>query len=106
MSEEILSRLKAYDRPLHSHLPKIGAIEYIWVQVIDCLYQDGCETWRIKLVDLGEAITKYCPPNREREQALHYLAKIEEQILKNDLFQASALLEITKFWARTSIIRE
>jgi hypothetical protein len=103
---DILKRLTAYDRPLHSDLPKIGVIEFLWQQIVDCLFVDACETWRIKIQDLSEAINSRCPTNPEREQALKYLKELEAAIPESNYEEIAVLLENVKDWAKKSIIRK
>ncbi len=106
MKPDILKRLTAYDRPLHSDLPKIGVIEFLWQQIVDCLFVDSCETWRTKIQDLNEGINLRCPSNPEREQALKYLKELETAIPEGDYAAIAVYLENTKDWAKKSIIRK
>jgi hypothetical protein len=107
MQSDILKRLTTYDRPMHSDLPTIGIIEFLWQQIVDCLFLvDECEAWRTRVQDLDEAIKIRCPANPEQEQALKYLNELELAVPEKNYMEIAVLLENVKDWAKKSIIRK
>lgn len=104
--QSILEGLSAYDRPNHSDLPHLGVIEFLWHQIVECLYVDECPTWKGKIQELEVAIGQRCPDNCYKIQAIAYLKQLDEHILNKNYWEVAVVLENTKDWARKSIIRK